>query len=133
VIVLGLYFVRIQVLKEKLNPEILCTMKTKTTTLITIMFFALSFSIAAERPVYTLKVPLFDEKHMEISIIVEQTLKDIDLDLSAIFSDIWQSEPEIANPGFDIRNIVYEEPETDDLEIDTRAVFQEILNENLNH
>ncbi len=106
-------------------------MKTITTALITILFFALSFSVAAERLVYTLKVPLFDEKHIEISIILEQSVEDIDVNLSGIFSDTWQDEPEAENTGFDIRNIVFEEPEVDDLEIDTRAVFDEILNEKI--
>ncbi len=104
-------------------------MKTKMTTIIAMLLFVMPLSANGDKPFFTMKISTFGEKTLEVIVLVEETVNDIDLDLSAIFKEIKQDEENIERRNVDITDIYYEEPVVDDFGIDTRAIYEEIIKE----
>ena len=106
-------------------------MKTKLVTVIAVAFFIMPKLSDADKPTSTINATTAVSP--QVDIIVESNQEDSDFSdiLSTVESDNFTiNEPEF-NPGFDISDFIYEEPEVDDLEIDTRAIFKKIMNEKI--
>ncbi len=104
-------------------------MKTKISTLIAAALFALPLSTSAEKQFNTFKLITFGEKTIEIWVEVEKAVIDIHINLTEVYQNIRRSEESSTEPQFDISELLYEEPATDDFGFDTKAVFDEILKE----
>ncbi len=109
-------------------------MKTKLVTVIAVAFFIMPKVTEADKP--TSPANTTTAKSQQVELIVENNPDDSDFSiiLSNVENEELKQEVVIiknseSTPGFDILEFIYEEPEVDDLEIDTKAIFREIMNE----